>query len=74
MKDIELKILLQRGGISPLLFEGEVGSKNMDTWRRLAHEFQEYFADQQLIDDYGKEYSLVGSLGQAGLPLASIET
>ena len=72
MKDIELKILLQRAGISTLLFEGEVGSKNMDTWRRLAYEFENYYIDQSLIDTYSKEYNLIGSLGQAGLPLASI--
>ena len=34
--DVELKALLNRGGIGETLYEGEIGEANMKTWRKLA--------------------------------------
>jgi hypothetical protein len=43
MTDAELTALLNRGGIAPALYEGEIGETNMPTWRKLAKEFQQYY-------------------------------
>ena len=43
MTDAELTALLNRGGISPALYEGEIGETNMPTWRKLAKEFRNYY-------------------------------
>jgi len=43
MTDAELTALLNRGGIAPALYEGEVGETNLPTWRKLAKEFRNYY-------------------------------
>ena len=43
MTDAELKAILNRGGISEQLYEGEIGETNMTTWRKLAESFKEYY-------------------------------
>jgi hypothetical protein len=43
MTDAELKALLNRGGISEQLYEGEIGETNMTTWRKLAQVFKDYY-------------------------------
>ena len=41
--DAELIALLNRGGIAPALYEGEIGETNMPTWRNLADAFFDYY-------------------------------
>ena len=43
MTDAELKAILNRGKISPQLYEGEIGETNMATWRLLAEAFKDYY-------------------------------
>jgi hypothetical protein len=43
MTDAELISILNRGGIAPALYEGEIGETNMPTWRKLAECFQDYW-------------------------------
>jgi len=50
MTDAELKAILNRGKISPALYEGEIGETNMPTWRALAEAFKEYFASVEYTD------------------------
>ena len=55
MNDAELTALLNRGGISPALYEGEVGETNMPTWRKLAKEFQQYYEIYYLTQAEAKD-------------------
>jgi hypothetical protein len=43
MTDAELIAVLNRGGISSQLYEGEIGETNMPTWRKLAQSFKDYY-------------------------------
>ena len=43
MTDAELIAVLNRGGIAPALYEGEIGETNLPTWRRLAQSFKDYY-------------------------------
>jgi hypothetical protein len=43
MTDSELIAVLNRGGIAPALYEGEIGETNMPTWRKLAEVFKDYY-------------------------------
>jgi hypothetical protein len=43
MTDAELISILNRGGIAPALYEGEIGETNLPTWRRLAQSFKDYY-------------------------------
>ena len=51
MTDAELTALLNRGGISPALYEGEIGETNMPTWRKLAEVFKDYYDLQRYNED-----------------------
>jgi hypothetical protein len=50
MDDIQLKHLLNLGGIGSTLYEGEIGEKNMETWHKLADVFKEYY-DMQAYNE-----------------------
>ena len=43
MTDAELKAVLNRGGISEQLYEGEIGETNMAIWHKLAEAFKDYY-------------------------------
>ena len=51
MNDATLKAILNRGGISPALYEGEIGEMNMTTWYKLAEAFRDYY-DLQNYTEY----------------------
>jgi len=43
ISDAELIALLNRAGISPSFYEGEVGETNLPIWRKLAEVFKDYY-------------------------------
>ena len=51
MNDATLKAILNRGGIAPALYEGEIGETNMPTWYKLAEAFRDYY-DLQNYTEY----------------------
>lgn len=50
MNDATLKAILNRGGIAPSLYEGEIGETNMPTWYKLAAAFKDYYESIEYTD------------------------
>ena len=47
MTDVQLKALLNRGGIGETLYEGEIGETNMIIWHKLAEVFKNYYLSEK---------------------------